>query len=263
MKAGLSFLTLSLAVFPAALPGQVRAPKAGVVRYRTGDIHPVFGLGSNYMVGPAYSGSAVAAAFSDRFGLVADGAFLTLASDDLSQLARIPCVETKPVLGIGDTPNSAVAFMPSENAFQSFDGKSFVRVPVLGMEPGVTVTFVSKLDAASVLLLAARTDGTVFEAVASIETGQVSDYKAVDAHGTVAAQFGYYLSFYGGKLHLSPINAGSVPQEFALSEETVTFEQSSSKSLHVASTAGDRDWIVYKSQGHVTVAELPVPAVSK
>ena len=263
MKAVLRLLTLSLAMFIAALPGQVRAPKAGVVRYRTGDVHPVFGLGSSYFVGPSYRGSAVAAAFSDRFGLVADGTFLTLAGDNLSQLARIPCVEAKPVLGIGDAADSAIAFLPSENVLQSFDGKSFVRVPVLGLEPGVTVTFVSKLDTASVRLLAARNDRTVFEAVASIETGQVSDYKAIDAHGTAAAQFGYYLSVYDGKLHLAPIDSSSIPQEFAFGYGPVTFEQSSSKSLHIASDGGEHDWIIYKSQGHVTVAELPIPAVSK
>ena len=267
MKLRLALLLVSLSVASLPLPAQVRSPKAGIVRYRTGALHPLFGLGSSYIVGPPYGESAVAAAFSDRFGLVADGVTLSLVEArenyDLAQLASISCAELKPILGIEDSADSAVAWLPSESLLLVSNGHAFRKLLVSGLEPGTTVTSVSKSGPSSVRLLLARTDNTVIEAQVSLATGQVSDWRIVDAHGQVAVQSGYYFSVSGGKLHGSPMDSRNTPLDFPLNITEAAFEQASSKSLHISSPAGDRNWIVYQENGRVAVAELPLPAVSK
>ena len=267
MKLRLALLLLSVGAATVPLCAQVRAPKAGIVRYRTGALHPLFGLGSSYIVGPAYSKSAVAAAFSDGFGLIADGVTLSLVDAsgkaELAPLARIPCAEAAPILGIEDSADSAVAWLPSESALVVFIGHSFGRIPLFGLEPGSIVTSVSKLGPSSARLLLVRTDNTVIEAHVSLATGQVSDCRIVDAHGRAAVQSGYSFSVFDDKLHVSTLDSSNAPLDFPLNVTGAAFEQASSKSLHISSPAGDRNWIVYRENDRLAVAELPLPVVSK
>lgn len=259
MKFYLPASIVSLCIAPMPLASQVNAPKAGVVRYRSGSVHPVYGLGSSWVVRAPFVRSAVAAAFSDRFGLVSDGASLSLLKEDFSPLARTSCVESNPVLGISDTSDSAVAWLPSRAVLIAFDGKNFTSIPVIGLEPGVAITAIAK-SGSVVRLLETRPDLTVAVVEVALPTGQVSaSREIIEARGRAALHGNYVCSVYESKLHLSPLdNAPAL--EFPLEGADVSFEQASSKSLHITSPAGNRNWIAYSENGHIALAELPAPA---
>lgn len=252
-----SFFYASL--FSMPLVSQINMPKAGVVRYRSGAIHPVYGLGSSWVVRSPFVRSSVAAAFSDSFGLVADGASLSLLKDDFSPVAKTSCLDLRPVLGIGDNAESAVAWLPSANALVTFNGKAFVTTATDGLEPGATVTAVGKTGE-SVRLLLTQANGSVSVAELSLKTGQLKSMGEIaEARGSAAFHLSYICSVYDGKLHLTSAD-GNGTLEFPLNASAVTFDQSSTASLHITSPGDSRNWIVYAENGHPALAELPAPA---
>lgn len=259
MKFYLPVSIVSLCTASMPLLSQINTPKAGVVRYRSGAVHPVFGLGSSWVVRSPFVRSAVAVAFSDQFGLIADGASLSLLKEDFSPLAKISCVESHPVLGIGDSADTAVAWLPSRNSVITFDGRTFISTPISGLEPGAQVTSVLK-NGNEVRLLQMRPDGSVFTTEISLTTSQVTTSKEIgEARGPAAFHLGYICSVYENKLHLTSFD-GNGTLDFPLDAKTPAFEQASSKSLHITSPGDNRNWIVYAENGHIALAELPAPA---
>ena len=240
MKFYLPVSVVSLCTAAMPLLSQINTPKAGVVRYRSGSVHPVYGLGSSWVVRSPFVRSAVAVAFSDRFGLVSDGASLSLLKDDFSSLAKISCVESHPVLGIGDADDSAIAWLPSRNAAVAFDGKTFVSTTISGLEPAAIVTAVAKRGD-TVRLLQTRSDGSVFLTEFSLSTGQAGNAKEIpEAHGRSAFHLDYVCSVYQSKLHLVSLDTGAT-LEFPLDASAAAFEQASSKSLHITSPGDNRN----------------------
>ena len=125
-------VSLSVCWLAAALPlsAELQTPTAGVVRYRSGDVHPLYGLGSTYVAGPLYAAGVVALASSDHLLLYSNGKAISLADEKFSPVASIACTEQRPVLGVGETVQSSVAYLPSEAAVLSFDGQEFIKISV-------------------------------------------------------------------------------------------------------------------------------------
>ena len=169
------FVSLSLlASLIPAIYGQVSTPAAGFVRPKGLPVQAIYGVAGNLITAPAIWGPAEAICFGKSGGLIAAGGHVRLVSLDGSVLADYPTAEKHPVLGMGDTLASSIAWLPGtgtllwvENAPGDRAAVNFHAIRLNESAFAADVTSVSRTGPKTMRFLVSQPDGTVTSVMVS------------------------------------------------------------------------------------------------
>lgn len=239
---------------------QLSAPKIGAVRYASGDVYLLYGLPGSYVIGPRVLDGADAVSFSERGGLVARKGSLALLRSDLSTAAAFETGESSPVLGMDGDPTTAIAWLPTAQKLAHWNGQAFVSVSAPDLSREGEVSFVSKRDSKTAVLLLHSPDGFVSEAFVSLETGQVTSATTIaGAHGP-SFQYQSFVLYPDSHELVIATPANGNTKRLPLATDDLKIERASSDCLHLRSMNTRRDWLLHFHNGDFDLAELPVPS---
>ncbi len=160
--------------FVGVLEAQLSTPAAGFVRYPGMPVEAVYGIAGNLIAGPAVWGVADGLSFGKDGGLVAGEGHILLVRADGSNAADYTALENRPVLNIGDTLDSAVAWLPTSGTILFVDSRNRFSTVVLGRSAlGGVVSSVSRISAQTVRLLVTQADRSVAAVKVSVPGGEV------------------------------------------------------------------------------------------
>ncbi len=198
--------------------------------------------------------------FSGRGGLVARKGSLALLRSDFSAAGIFETGESNPLLGMDGDLTTAIAWLPSTQKLVHWNGQAFASVSVPDLLQEGAVSFVSKRDNKTAVLLLYSPDGFVSEASVSLETGQVTSVTSVaGAHGPSFRHQSFVLYWDNHDLAITTTANGNT-KKFPLAAEDVRMEQVSSDCLHLRSLTAQRDWLLHFRNGDFDLAELPMPS---
>jgi hypothetical protein len=245
-----------LSIFAAGLlHAQVHAPQAGVVRCVDGSVHPVYGVPGSFVVGPAWSAGATTISFSDQAGLVASTGAIRLLSASGAETGRYATSEAAPVLSVEGDAQSAIAWLPEQQAIIRWNGTSFDR---FALPPGSIAGRVASLS----VLKKNEAELLVYENGAptrtTISLGQQSSVRDIEtvpgASGPVLA-FGSLLLFRD-KSGITLESPNGLRRTLPLPPD-VAAERMSSHWLHLQSRAARQDWALRLDAAHPELLLLP------
>jgi hypothetical protein len=253
------FATLQALCGPVAA-SQLSAPRVGVVRYTSGGVYLLYGLPGSYVIGPRVLDGADSVSFSERGGLMVRKGSLSLLRSDLSTAGMLETGESNPLLGMDGDLTTAIAWLPSSQKLAYWNGQAFASVSVPDLSREGSVSFVSKRDSKTAVLLLHSPDGFVSEASVSLETGQVTSVTAIaGAHGPSFRHQDFVLFLDNHELVIAtPANGNA--KRLALAADDVRVERVSSDCLHLWSLATKRDWLLHFRSNDFDLAELPLPS---
>lgn len=254
-------LGLMLGALTAVWAGSF-TPRIGAVREPDGSIRPLFGLSSNLIVGePLPLDPALAAAFSDRAGLVLVTGQLELTSLDGRVIGSYPSSETSAILDISNGPDTAIAWLPATGTFVRWNGSRFVGSTLDVSRLAGRVRAIRLLDSSHVGLLVVNGE-TLEDVCVSIADGAPVRSEALPGGSESAFQAGSFLLFHDasglelrepdGRLHTL-----SIPQR------DLAFEKSGKDWLHIRSESAGRQWMLHLDAHHPTLSELPAASTIK
>lgn len=237
------------------LQAQVHAPQAGVVRYTDGSVRTVYGVPGSFVVGPIWSADAIAISFSDQAGLIAEPGAIRLLSAAGAEIGKYTTRESAPVLSVEGSAQTAIVWLPEQEAILRWNGTSFERFTLAqGAIPGPVVSL-SALGKNEAELLISQ-NGTA--ARITISLGEESTILSVDA---VPGVSGSVLSF--GPLLLLRDEDGITLESpnglrhvWALPPDVVA-EHMSSHWLHLQSRGTKQDWALELDLAHPDLLLLP------
>ena len=267
MKPYFASLILSVCLV-AGLGAQVSTPAAGFVRYPGLPVQAIYGIAGNLILGPAVSGAANALSFGKSGGLLASGGHITLIRPDGSTVADYPSTETRPLLNIGDTPNSAVAWLPSTQTLlwidQSGKGQLPTRFSISTLEDNAlpaNVSSVSRLSPDTVRFLVTQADGTVAALAVSIPSGDVKSSDVLPGLRGPAYEFsGRFLWLDERGLEIGTA-AGITKTLSAPTAGPFTAERMSSAWIHLYfADGGGTHWAINLGAPDPSLFLLPAPA---
>jgi hypothetical protein len=254
------FATLQVLCGPVAAANQLSAPRVGVVRYVSGGVYLLYGLPGSYVIGPRVLDGVDGISFSERGGLVARKGSLALLRSDLSTAGTLETGESNPLLGMNGDLTTAIAWMPSAQKLAHWNGQAFAAILVPDLSQEGEVSFVSKRDSKTAVLLLHSPDGFVSEASVSLETGQVTSVTAITgAHGSSFRQQSFVIFPDSHDLVITTTANGDT-KRLALAADDVRVERVSSECLHLWSLATKRDWLLHFRGNDFDLAELPPPS---
>ena len=251
-------LALLLSSIPAFLPGQISAPRVGLVRYASGGVYPVFGLQANYVLGNRLLDSVDSLSFSDAGGLLSRQGTLLLLDRNLATAGSYDAAGTKPIVGIDSSLTTAIAWLPSHHTLVHWNGDALVPVLVLDGTVNGEVFGVSKVGDTGVLL-AKSSAGIVEEDTIALRTGiLLARTPLPGATGTVYRQGTLTVSVQNGQLVTMP--AAGTPKTIPIRADDVSFERMSDTCVHLHAASSGRDWLLHFSGDQSWLFELSIPA---
>jgi hypothetical protein len=251
----LFFFALTFAIAACA---QLSAPGIGNVRYSDGSVRAVYGIDANLVIGPELL-SASAASFSAAGGLIANDQKIILLSPGGIPVAEYPAAERNPLLDIGATPETAIAYLPSSQSLVWWNGQTFQQTSLAGALPGVPVSIQS--DGTLAVLYLCLSDENIARASVSLANGEIRSWEPVPgARGFAFAQAGFLLSNSGGLLVVeSP--SGNV-ETLKIPASGLVIERMSAAWLHLFSPATAGNWVLHLSTSVCRLSLLPAaPAI--
>ena len=253
------FAVLQALCGPVAAANQLSAPRVGVVHYAGGGVYLLYGLPGSYVIGPRVLDGADSVSFSAQGGLTARQGLLTLLRSDLSTAGTLQTGESNPVLGMDGDLTTAIAWLPATQQLAHWNGQAFASVPTPDLAQEGDVSFVSKRDSKTAILLLHSRDGSVSEASVSLETGQITSVTPIaGAHGPSFRQQSFLLYTDHHDLAITT-QANGDTKKFSLAADDVRVERASSDCLHLRSAKTQRDWLLHFHNGGFDLAELPAP----
>lgn len=250
---------IACAVFSLCFAGLMQAametPKVGTVRYSSGDVRAVYGLQSNFIIGHESIARASAASFSDKFGLIASQGAIQLLDGAGAVIDEFESGEPHPILSVGNTSTSAVAWLPSSQQIIHWNRKRFALTELSSQLPG-TVLSIESIDANSITMLTTSASGELYEALVSLETGAVTHVNPVGKSQGLAFAANGFLLFRGeaGWILRTPEGAS---KPVAVSSPDLAVEKMSSDTLHLISAGTIDGWVLRLTRAGGELAQLP------
>lgn len=258
MKRQISLALISLCL-AAATHAQILEPKVGAVRYSTGGVHNVYGLNSNYIIGPAFMAHADAASFSDKFGLVSSLGMIHFLDSAGHVIFSYAANEPRPVLNVDSTLESAVAWLPLRHRLIHWNGKELVSVEVPGNLPGAVSSI--KLQDANTAALLTVDSGRVYRVMVSLDSGDLAQMSLEGESLSPAFEKNGYVLFRNESGWELRAPDGSV-SALALPSADFQAEEMSTQRLHLISGATNetnQNWVLSLSPLGSELSELPAP----
>jgi len=237
------------------LQAQVRAPQAGVVRYTDGSVRAIYGVPGSFVVGPVWSTGATAISFSDHAGLIAEPGAIRLLSAGGMSLATYATHEPAPVLGVEGSAQTAIAWLPKQEAIIRWNGSSFeVFTLAQGVIAGSVLSLRTLAKNAAELLVAQN--GVAARITISLAPeSTILSVDAVPGATGSAVSFGSLLLFCDkGGLTLESSNG---LRHFLALPADVVAERMSAHWLHLQSRGTRQDWALGLDAAHPDLLLLP------
>lgn len=247
-------------------------PRIGFFLSRNQELHSLYGLSANLVLGGVIYQSAGAAAFSNSAGLVrvGDVVFLhTVGSESrLNYLATLPLNgEPAPVVGISAGAGNAktalaghaAIWLPTQNALALWNGEEFAVTPTDPL-PGQVVSLVP--GAQSVALMVQVAGSGIHRVEVGVANGQIISNTQVNGQATSGyEQNGWIL--LATKQGLVVNGANGVSRTLANISDAVSFAPLSDEWVQVQSQRGIA-WLLHLDQNALAAntlaaAEIPVP----
>lgn len=244
-----AILPLSLSFcLPYLLDAQLNAPKAGVVRYSDGTLHAVYGLPANYVIDHQALASAEAVSFSDNGGLIAKDGNILLVDGGLKKIAEFQAGESAPVLNIDNALDSAVAWLPHQQAVLHWTGSFFVLTQVNGIQSLGSVVSLHLTGGNAAKLLLNTIANSDAEATVSLDSGEVTSLDALPGVRGAAIRQQTFVVFRDDR-GLAIATPSAVAQSFPLPDlkpgSELSFERMSADSLHVIAAGTSTSWVLH------------------
>ncbi|HEX4170399.1 MAG TPA: hypothetical protein VHZ55_33455 [Bryobacteraceae bacterium] len=266
MKPYLATLILSVCSV-AELCGQVSTPAAGFVRYPGLPVQAIYGIAGNFLLGPAVSGVADALSFGKSGGLLAGGGHIVLVGADGSTVADYASAENHPLLNIGGTLDSAVAWLPASRTLLWIDEPAKDHFPgrfsVLSLENSglpANVSSVTRLATGAVRFLLTQADGTVAALVVSMPNGDLKSSDLLpDLRGPAYEFAGYFIWIDDRGLEIG--TAAGINKTLPVpAAGSFTAERMSAGWVHLFfSGQGGTHWAINLADPNPSVFRLPAP----
>ena len=254
----------ALLLLSGLLKGQLSVPRLGFARFPDGSMHAVRGLSENMIVDPRRSIAADNASFSDSGGLTSTKGLIRLISAEGALLGEYRSNETRPILNIDSSLQSAVVWLPSKHALLGWNGTAFTTAAIDDSAFGGKVTFVRLAAGKTAEVFVELADSSVAKLSISLTEARLINAEGEPGgHGAVFVQQGWMLSQNDRGL-LGELPNGN-RQTIELSKEPLpaddlTIERMSNNWLHVSSRSTGTNWAVYLSSTKTSVSLLPPPA---
>jgi len=252
-------LFVALLAGAASLPAELNPPQIGLVRYSDGAVASVYGLSGNYIVRPSSLPPADALSSSSGGILVSKDGRISLLKVDLSVIADYQSGEKLPVLNIDERPESAIAWLPGQQALLYWNARAWTKTPAITQIGSAHITSVWRRDLATAGLLAETPEGAVWDAAIALNSGELTGLTRLPGVRSPAFHSASYVIFQeGNTLHLqSPDNSGKTFQLGSDEHVEVTFERLSPEDIHIASKTPGQDWILHVDKTGSQITELP------
>jgi hypothetical protein len=237
-----------------SLQAQVHAPQAGVVRYADGSVHPVYGVPGSFIVGPAWSVRAIAISFSDQAGLVTEAGAIRLLSASGAEIGKYASSEAAPVLSVEADAQSAMAWLPEQQAIIRWNGKSFDRSALPPGSIAGPVTSVRAVGKNEAELLVFENGAASRITISLGQQSSIRNIESVPGASGPALGFGSLLLFRD-KGGITLENANGLRRTLPLPPD-LTAERMSSHWLHLHSRDARQDWALHLD-AHAELLLLP------
>ncbi len=237
-------------------------PVAGIVREPDHTLRPVYGVAGNLIAGqPLALRDVEAASFSDQAGIVLSSGVVRLIDLDGTERASYPTAESQPVLSISQGPETAVAWLPSEQKLIRWTSAGFVSLPVEASQlAGPIVALQMSGPAAVDFWLRVQADGIQHVRV-SLVTGAMVALETTTSISSAFSVAGGSLIFYdsaGLEIESSPAQTHALPLNLSAAELAgLTFERASSHWIHIASVSAARQWMLRIGAPGPSLCALP------
>jgi hypothetical protein len=228
-----------------------------MARYADGAIRPIFGVPGNLIAGARRELSGSVASFSKAGGLVCAAGHITLVGPDGATLADFATVES-PVLHIGDSLNTAIAWLPASQTLVRWTGTEFLSTPVNVGPPGVAV-YVEYQSSNTAQLLLSGNDGSATQVEVSLNSGDVQSAVGLGGvTGPLGEESGYLL--FHDQHGLQVRSAAGQIETLPATAVDLAMERMSAGWVHIFSRSSKRDWALHLTQSGATLFELPQAA---
>ncbi len=239
--------------------GAVTDPTIGIIRYANGAVAALYGVHGNYIARQTALGSARALSFSEAGGLVANGRGISLLTPALSTVSSFESTEPAPVLSIGDTSDSALAWLPSRKAILHWTGTNWAVTPAITQLPDAEILSIVLENPNTAAMLLKLADGTVSKALVSLPTGELLSLLTETGVTGSAFEFRDWILFANGnqlKLQKSDGTSKLLSLHANISGD-LQFERVSADDIHIFTATPSGDWLLHFGNGTVDLTELP------
>lgn len=250
-------LLLLISVFSKA---QLKPPPIGIARLSDASVRTLYGLPENLIVDSRSFGSFDAASFSDQAGLLATHGRIQLVNTNFAVLGECETGEPQPLLNVDGSVASAIAWLPASQSLLFWNGTAFVRKEVTGIDRSLQATSVRVQNADTAQLLLTDTNGAVFEASVSLESGNLLSLNSLPGiHGTAFWQGPVILFQDANGLEVTTSNGAM--QTIAIPAQDLTFDHVSSTWTLLTSHSASRTWALHVSGNDIHLSEVPAVAM--
>jgi hypothetical protein len=231
---------------------QLKTPEIGAARYGA-EVHKIYGLDANFIVGPEWL-TASAVSFSQTAGLVAHAGRIQLLSQDGTITGEYGTSETAPLLGIGDSLHTAIAWLPDSQTLLWWANGSFHATPLAGALPGAVSSVQS--DGQTARLLVTISNGSVTRVIVDLNTGNLRSAELMPGvHGPAFAIGNFILFRHAEGLAIEDGNGTIHVLDFPAPDPA--FEQMSSDWVHLHSPSLKQDWALHLNNSICKLSLLP------
>lgn len=241
--------------------GPLGTPVVGIVREPDHTLRPVYGVAGNLITGqPLALRDVRAVSFSDEAGIVLSSGAVRLVNLDGTERSSYPTAESQPVLSISQGPETAVAWLPSEQKLIRWASAGFVSLPVDASQLAGPIVALQMSAAASVdLWLRAQTD-TIQHVRVSLPGGAIAPLETIAVDSPIFVT-GTALISYGAdglQIQSSPAQTHALPLNLSAVELAgLTFERASSHWMHITSVLAGRQWMLRLGAPSPSLCVLP------
>jgi len=254
------YRALLLSSVLAAMPAfaQLKTPEIGAARYGT-EVRKIYGLEANFVVGPEWL-TASALSFSQAAALVANSGKIQLIHRDGTVAGEYATAESAPLLGIGGSLNTAIAWLPGSQTLLWWDNGSFHTTQLAGALPGVASSIQSDGQEAS--LLVTESNGSVLRVIVDLNTGNLRSAELMPGVRGPAFAMGNFILFRNAE-GLAVADGSGTIRVLDFPAADPVFEQMSSEWVHLRSPSLKQDWALHVNSSVCKLWLLPSPEFSK
>jgi hypothetical protein len=259
----IGLLVLAVQAYSAqAGPVPLGAPLAGIVREPDRTLRPVYGVAGNLITGqPLPLVDVVAASFSDKAGIVLSSGAIKLINLDGTEQASYSTAESNPVLGISQGPETAIAWLPSEEKLIHWTSAGFVAAQIDASRFAGPVVQVEMIVPAAVDLWLSIQSDSIQHIRVSLSSGAVTPLETVTGVNLPILVAGSSLIFYdteGLEIQSSQRQSRALPLNLSQTERAgLTFESASATWIHISSSSSARQWMLHLGASGPSLCALP------
>ncbi len=245
-------ILLSLSVVSLA---QVNAPKIGFVRFVDTTLRPVTGVAASFIVGQPLLQAVDSASFGSAGGILSSSGKLELEDQNAQAVAQ-DAAEPGAIVGIGDSLDTAIAWLPVSGTLARYDGAKFIRTVLPAALPGKVVAIRMKGQNAELLV---ESDTSISAVTVSLADGNLLEQRFLSGVKAPAIYAGSSILFLDQHaLVLQSASGAQQTIELGAHLDNVQFQSMSESWIHISDSQSD--WALELPGKSMRLFELPAGA---